>query len=614
MLQLWGVGVAASLLVTGASALGYLEALQARSADLLLRLQGQRLTAEVVVIAIDEAAFESVGRRQPLPREYLTRLLRGLQRAGAAVVGVDIDMSAPTTPADDAALARAIADFSDGGLSRVVLVEPRAPGRGGPLADPALAASVMRGAAEVPIDGDGVIRRAALLLAPAGGAAEPALSLAIVARLAGMDRRTLAAALDTGRVPLPRRQPGGGWRTVPVSTLAVRPNELSRINFLGPSGSFLTIPSDAVAALADPGTEVARDNPLSGRVVLVGATFRDSRDIHPTPHGLVPGVEVHATLVHMLVTGSWIRPSGFATSLAVQIAIVMIAGLVMALLRPLAGTLLCLLGAVGLGIPASYLAFKRSGYWVDFLLPVIVTAALGFAAEALARRRFRDSFGRYVSREIAAQVLAEAPSLRGERREVSILFSDLRGFTTLSETMPAEEVAARLTEYFEAMTSAIFAHRGMINDFVGDGIVAIFGAPLRDPDHARHAVQSAAAMAGALHGLNERWTAAGLSTLEMGIGVHTGQVFVGNVGGHARVKYTVVGDPVNLASRVEGLNKELKTSMLITEETRRVVAERVDVRDCGRMAVKGRTQLVHVFELLAVRPDGGSPQTGGGSC
>jgi adenylate cyclase len=241
---------------------------------------------------------------------------------------------------------------------------------------------------------------------------------------------------------------------------------------------------------------------------------------------------------------------------------------------------------------------------VDFFLPVIVTCLLGLGAEALARRRFRDTFGRYVSREIAAQVMSEDASLRGERRTVSILFSDLRGFTTLSESMPAEQVAARLNEYFEAMTAAIFTHRGMVNDFVGDGIIAFFGAPLADPDHALHAVLSAAEMDRALTALNARWGAAGLPELRMGIGVHTGQVFVGNIGGTARVKYTVVGDPVNLASRVEGLNKELGTTILVTDEARAAAGDRVEAKDRGFHPVKGRVQPVHVHELLSVSTKG----------
>jgi adenylate cyclase len=313
------------------------------------------------------------------------------------------------------------------------------------------------------------------------------------------------------------------------------------------------------------------------------------------------GVEIHANVLHMLVTGTYIRPSGWFTSLGFQVGIVLIAGLLMTWLRPIPGTLVCLVAALLVGIPASFIAFSRSGYWVDVFLPVIVTCLLGLGAEAMERRRFRHTFGRYVSREIVAQVLSEAPSLAGERRHISILFSDLRGFTTLSETMPAEEVAGRLNEYFEAMTQAIFAHRGMVNDFVGDGIVAFFGAPLADPDHAKNAVLSAAAMDRALAELNARWGAAGLPELRMGIGVHTGEVFVGNIGGSARVKYTVVGDPVNLASRVEGLNKELGTTILITAETHALVADIVELKDRGRMSVKGRVQPVHVFELLAVR-------------
>jgi len=601
ILQLWAVGIGASLLVTGASSLGYLEALQSRSVDLLLFLQGQRFANEIVVVAIDEDAFEAVGRRQPLPRAYLAKVIRGVQRAGAAVVGLDLALSSPTEPDEDAELARAIIGFADGGVSRVVLVQAPPP-RSGPLGDPAFLGTVVHGAGEVPLDNDGVIRRASLLVPREPGAYEPSFTLALMARLVGMNQKTLLAGLHAhgGLTPAPVWNPRSGWTLRESPPLPVRSDEVWRINYVGGSGSFLTIPSNTVAALAD-GGELARDNPLWGRVVLIGGTYKDSRDFYPTPHGAMAGVEIHANILHMLVTGSYIRPSGWVTSLAFQIGIVLIAGLLMTWLRPLPGTLVCLIAAVAVGIPASFIAFRRSGYWIDFFLPVIVTCLLGLGAEALARRRFRDTFGRYLSREIAAQVLAEAPALRGERRHISILFSDLRGFTTLSESMPPDDVAARLNEYFEAMTKAIFAHRGMVNDFVGDGIVAFFGAPLADPQHALNAVRGAAEMDRSLAALNARWGAAGLPELRMGIGVHTGQVFVGNIGGTARVKYTVVGDPVNLASRVEGLNKDLGTTILITGETFAAVSEQVDVKDRGLMTVKGRVQPVHVYELLAAR-------------
>jgi adenylate cyclase len=264
-------------------------------------------------------------------------------------------------------------------------------------------------------------------------------------------------------------------------------------------------------------------------------------------------------------------------------------------------------GALAVGVPASYLAFNRGGYWVDFLLPVLATCGMGLGTDALARRRMSDSFARYLSRELLGKVLDDTPSLRGERRDVSILFSDLRGYTTLSENMKPETIVAHLDEYFDAMTAAIFAHQGMINDFVGDAVMAVFGAPVSDGDHALHAVQSAVAMDRALNELNRTWSERGLPVLQMGIGVHTGSVFAGNVGGRERIKYTVIGDPVNVASRVEGLNKELGTTILITAETLAAVRERVSVKDHGPRHVKGRVEDVHVYEVLVTEPAGHGP-------
>jgi adenylate cyclase len=145
----------------------------------------------------------------------------------------------------------------------------------------------------------------------------------------------------------------------------------------------------------------------------------------------------------------------------------------------------------------------------------------------------------------------------------------------------------------------------MVNDFVGDGILAVFGAPLPDERHAWRAVRAAIAMQAALEGLNRAWAARGTPTLRMGIGVHSGPVFAGNVGGEGRLKYTVVGDTVNVTARLEGLNKELGTTILLTEETRRAVGAGVDARYHGEVPVKGRARPLRVYELLALRPDGG---------
>jgi adenylate cyclase len=533
-------------------------------------------------VAVDSAAFEKLGGRQPISREYLARVVRGLSRCGASVVGIDITFSSPTEPRADAALAEAIREFSDHGVSRVVLLGPLSAGSE-PLGAAALGASVVTASPLVSVPRDGVIRRVDPLLPGPDGTTEPTLALALVGRQQGLDRRALAARLASGQLRDVTLERDAGWP----------------INYVGPAGSFFTISSDQLAALGDPGTEApASDNPFRGRIVLLGGTFPEGRDTYQTPYGPMPGVEVHANVAHMLTTGRFIRPSSWWVGLAVNVAVSLVAGIVLLSLRPLIGTLVCIGGALAIGVPAAFYAFNRGGYWIDFVLPVVATTLTGLGGDALDRRRFRDSFARYLSRDVMARVLTDAPSLRGEHRDVSILFSDLRGFTTLSEQLPPERIASHLNEYFEAMTTAIFAHHGMINDFVGDAVMAVFGAPMADADHAWHAVQSARDMDRALERLNVGWDAAGLPRLRMGIGIHTGPVFAGNVGGRDRIKYTVIGDPVNVASRVEGLNKELGTTILITEDTLAAVGERVRTRDCGPQAVKGRVEKVQVFEVL----------------
>ena len=609
LLQLWGVGMGASLLVTAASALGYLEPVQARTLDLMQWLQGQKFKSDVVVVAIDQDAFEALGSRTPISRKYMAQLIDGLRRSGAAVVGIDFEYTSPTSPEDDAALVKAIRDFGDHGISRVVLgdVTPEA----GVIGDPQFLKSVVRGNPANPVDDDLVIRRASYVITHNKRPLEPSLSLAIVARWAGMDQRALNQAVAKGSIDLPvwSDEPRGeAGRAAPVPLAPA----FMRINFAGPAASFLTIPSNAVAALGDPKTEVAHDNPLRDRVVLIGTTFKESRDTFVTSVGALPGVEVHATLVHMLMTRSFIQPTGWLGSLGSQLIVVVLAGVVLTVVRPLIGTLICLVGGLVIGLPASYFAFKHGGYWIDFLMPVLATSVLGVGADLMSRRRFRESFGRYVSPQVATQILAEEPSLGGERREVSILISDLRNFTTLSETMEPVRLTTHLNEYFEAMTAAIFANQGMVNDFVGDSIIAVFGAPLADAEHALHAVKSAVGMDQALAKLNARWEAAGLPTLRQGVGIHTGVVYAGNVGASSRMKYTVIGDPVNVAARLEGLNKELGTTILMTEETYAILKERADVKDRGAIPVKGRVQPVRVYEVVAVNPDGDQQATGGG--
>jgi adenylate cyclase len=183
---------------------------------------------------------------------------------------------------------------------------------------------------------------------------------------------------------------------------------------------------------------------------------------------------------------------------------------------------------------------------------------------------------------------------------VSILFADLRDFTPLSEAMASDQVAQLLNEYFPMVVEAVQAQHGIINDFYGDAVMAVYGAPLDNPTHALDAVRTALQLQQGLARLNLQWETRGLPSLKLGIGIHTGPVFAGYVGSSKRKKYTVVGDPVNLAARVEGLNKELQTTLLITGETYEAVKGQVEVKEHGDVRVKGRLQAVRVFEVLAL--------------
>ena len=585
--RIWAIGIAASVIVTAVSQTGLFERWQAAALDFVLQLAGRQWNSDVVIVAIDDPAFDRFGQRQPIPRDYLARVLRGLQAAGASVVGMDIAFTAPTSVAEDTALARAIDDFGDGQTSRVVLTSflPTS----GPLAEAAFSRH-LRGSPNVLEDSDGTVRRAILLFQRAKTSPEPSFALAVIARYRGLDPLTVAGRLDVGEN-----------------------GEATPINFAGPAKTFLRIPSDAVAALGEEGAEMAAENPLRGRIVLVGATFAESRDFFATPRGRLPGVEVHANIVHMVSSGRFIRPVNWLISFALQLATILVTGVVLVYARPAVANALCIAVPVLVAVPLSIVAFKSGGYWVDFILPVAATKLVGSGVVRLERRRLRSALERYVSKEVAAQVLAEAATLEGERREVSILFSDLRGFTTLSETMSPETVAAQLNQYFERMTRAIFTHHGMVNDFIGDAVMAIFGALISDSDHAMHAVRAGLDMEAGLRELNAQWEKEGRPTLRMGIGIHSGTVFSGNVGGPGRLKYTIIGDAVNLASRVESINKDLQTTMLVTEATLERLGAGITTRDRGLVAVKGRKEAVRLYEILELSVAGAAAPVRGGS-
>jgi len=598
------VGLLVSVAVTALSRTGVLAGWETRAVDAFLFLRDRVPAPEIVLVLIDDDAFLALGQRQPLSRRYVADLADFLLRSGARVVAFDLVITTPSAPAEDQALlavARRWNARRPGSLVFASLAMPE-PGSGAyallPPFSPELVA--LSGFANAPLGADGVVRRFTPLLPGAAGARLPALSLAALAGSSGLAPRDLAAHLAPPRasLPLPARDEHGKIARAETS-LAQLAGPPWRIDYTGPPGAFTSFPSEPLVALARSGTEPDPDNPFRDRLVMVGATFVESRDFFPTPTGLMSGVEIQAHMVNTLLSRRTLLPPPWYLNVALLTTVCVSISVLSLWLRP------AWLGLVGLAlvaglVAASYEAYTRGGYWLDFLAPLLGTLAYLQGAHWVRRRRLSSAFGQYVSPQVMDQVLRTGASLGGEVRRVTVLMSDLRGFTTISERLPPETVSEMMNEYFTAMVDVILAHRGLVQDFIGDAIMAVYGAPLDDPEHCWHAARTAIGMHAALAGLNQRWEAEGRGPLAMGIAVHTGPAFAGTLGAPRKKKYAVLGDTVNLTSRMEGLNRDLGTGILISGAVLAVLRDRTVVRDRGSVAVKGRTEPVEIHELLSL--------------
>ncbi len=236
---------------------------------------------------------------------------------------------------------------------------------------------------------------------------------------------------------------------------------------------------------------------------------------------------------------------------------------------------------------------------ISWLIALVVSLRYWGSAEA-GKRKLRGVFERYLSPQVLATILKNPGQveLGGQRREITIMFSDIRSFTSLTETLPPHQLTSLLQEYFDAMTEEVIATQGVVDKFIGDAIMAFWGAPIEQEDQADRAVRTALRMIERLKALQSKWRDEGKPTFDIGIGIHLGVATVGNFGSHQRFDYTAIGDAVNTASRLESLNKEFASHIVISDATRRHLSIRVELKDRGELPVKGREQPVHVFEVL----------------
>jgi adenylate cyclase len=345
---------------------------------------------------------------------------------------------------------------------------------------------------------------------------------------------------------------------------------------------------------------------FKNKVVIVGATAEGIKDIFTTPFssGDISGPEVHANLVDAFVANRSIDRAPPSVTLLLVIAAAAIVGVAGAFLNAW-WTSAVVAVAAAIFAWQSIFWFAR-GIWIPVTVPALtlVLAFVGdlawkYFVEGREKRQVKKLFSRYVSKDVYDQLVAN-PSLAalgGSRRHMTVLFSDIRGFTTMSEKGTPEDVVTQLNELFSRMVRVVFDHRGTVDKFVGDMIMALYSAPLDDEEHAEHAVQTALAMISTLRQINTEWAAAGKPQLDIGIGINTGDMIAGNVGSESIMSYTVIGDAVNLGARLESLNKDYGTRIIISEATRERLRGQYDIHPLGEVVVKGKSKPVAIFEV-----------------
>ena len=399
-----------------------------------------------------------------------------------------------------------------------------------------------------------------------------------------------------------------GVEGVKLGKILIPTDESGRmlINYMGPARTF---PHYSVSDVFN--NRLPPEN-LRNKIVIVGATATGIYDLRVTPFSAVyPGVEIHATVIDNILHQNFLQHSAWTSFLDVCNIILFgfIMGIAVPRLRAVQGMLLAL-GLMVAFVIINTAIFSRFNTWLNMVYPVLTMATvyLGitvyrYVTEEREKKKIRGAFQYYLTDSVINEMLKDPTKLKlgGDKKDLSVLFSDIRGFTTVSEKLTPEELVHLLNEYLTVMTDIVFKYDGLLDKYMGDAIMAVFGAPLDQPDHALRACRTALGMMAELGVLQKKWLAEGRPVLNIGIGINTGEMVVGNMGSQMRFDYTVMGDSVNLGSRLEGINKEYGTNIVISEFTQSSVKDALFCRELDSVRVKGKKLPVRIYELIGER-------------
>jgi adenylate cyclase len=466
-------------------------------------------------------------------------------------------------------------------------------------------------------DDDGVSRRVPMLAEYKGAYYEP-LSLAMVRVLLnspkvkpGYPEDQLWSRNYSGLewlelvIAPPDRSSSGSGAANRSLKIPVDERVTALVPFRGKQGSFKYVSAaDVIHARLDPAE-------LKGKIVLVGTTAPGLLDLRSTPVAPVyPGVEIHANLIAGMLDQNIKQKPPYV--LGAEVALLFISGLAMALLLPLLSplkSLMVTLAVLSAALAVNLMVFHYGNLVLPLasgLVMILVLFALntsyGYFIEARGKRQITGLFGQYVPPELVDEMAKnpESFSMEGESREMTVLFSDVRGFTTISEGLDPKELSNLMNEFLTPLTEVIYRHRGTIDKYMGDCIMAFWGAPLPDKEHARSGILAGLEMHAKLTELQPSFKSKGWPEIRIGVGLNSGRMSVGNMGSQIRLAYTVMGDAVNLASRLEGITKEYGAAIIVGEGTKDLVPDIV-FRELDKVRVKGKDEPVAMYEPLGLQ-------------
>jgi adenylate cyclase len=612
---------------------GLVAPLELAFSDYWHRLAGVRSPgSHVALVVIDDASLETY-KDDPLLfwTPHVARAVQVLRTAGAAVVGLDLMFSispetwldrhaAPEGPAGssnfDVPLRQEIAS------GQLIMVASASTPKEGDsqfllpatefvLAVPDFDLARHIGLADLVSDADGVTRRFVVA---------PQLRLPGEADRSGLPWLTFAALLAARASGVWPLADAGGQESLQLGGRSYQlQGETYPIAYPGPPGHIPRIPFDALLtpdALSNPAVQA-----LKGRVVIIGGEYAGMNDIHPTPYvsgflkedgHYMAGPEVQASIVETLLSGRMLAPLPVWIELSIIGMCMLLAQLFFLRLRLGLAALMLPMFAALVAVMAHALFLRDWQFPVAALVTGMTLLLLGvlglrFFLEERERNRITRMFGRYVSDRVVEELIAsgQPPQLGGVRQVLTVLFSDIRNFTEISEKLTAEEVVEMLNSYFGKVCAAVLDEGGTIDKFIGDAIMVQFGAPVAYADHAERALRTALriqAVAREFSGwMHARFPDRGLPDFAVGVGVHTGPVVIGNIGSEQRTEYTAIGDTVNAASRIESVTKELHCAVLASDETVRACQSRVTTGKTQSVLVKGKSEPLVLHEILEMK-------------